>query len=289
MADEISAGIQLGPRIFGTTSAMTVDEHLNSFNDATELASRTSFFDQEFLKSYIVGGRLHRQWLLAAANKSGKIAFLESDGDQLYNLSAILDGYFHFAHGGALPIFEDMKSVIEKAGVSFSYQFGTLRGEGAPSALWYFLDTELTDEVKARLLATMPRQYLLAYNWRRVKLVEDNNVFFDYAKALSPLIENGALIALGDHGAFFGLGMVWEVMALASGAGNERALQAATINGAKSVGLDQYIGSLEVGKLADLVVLDHDPLTDVRTLMSPSMVMANGRLIDANSLVDLVP
>ena len=62
------------------------------------------------------------------------------------------------------------------------------------------------------------------------------------------------------------------------------ALAAATINPARSLGLDRELGSLEAGKLADLVVLDRNPLENIRNTDSVSMVMVNGRLYDAATL-----
>jgi len=51
----------------------------------------------------------------------------------------------------------------------------------------------------------------------------------------------------------------------------------------------QDLGSLEAGKLADILVLDRDPLTNIRNTNSLSMVMKNGRLYDANTLDEVYP
>lgn len=68
---------------------------------------------------------------------------------------------------------------------------------------------------------------------------------------------------------------------------NHEALRAATINGAKSLGLDRDVGSLENGKLADLIVLDANPLVDIKNTNSVRYVMVNGRIYDASTLAQL--
>ena len=62
------------------------------------------------------------------------------------------------------------------------------------------------------------------------------------------------------------------------------ALKAATINGAEHLGISKELGSLEPGKLADLVVLFENPLNDIRTSDKIRYVMINGRLYDAETM-----
>jgi cytosine/adenosine deaminase-related metal-dependent hydrolase len=68
-----------------------------------------------------------------------------------------------------------------------------------------------------------------------------------------------------------------------------QALRAATLNGARYLGLDGDVGSLEPGKLADLVVLDRNPLEELRNTDSVRLVMINGRLLDAATLDQIAP
>ena len=93
---------------------------------------------------------------------------------------------------------------------------------------------------------------------------------------------------MGAHGQLQGLGAHWEIWMLAQGGMTAmEALAAATINPARSLGLDRELGSLEAGKLADLVVLDRNPLENIRNTDSVSMVMVNGRLYDAATLNEI--
>ena len=67
------------------------------------------------------------------------------------------------------------------------------------------------------------------------------------------------------------------------------ALRCATLGGARYLGYDRDLGSLEPGKLADLLVFDADPLANIRDTASLSRVMLNGRLYDAWTLDEQAP
>jgi imidazolonepropionase-like amidohydrolase len=95
-------------------------------------------------------------------------------------------------------------------------------------------------------------------------------------------------VQLGAHGQLQGLGAHWELWMLQQGGmTNFEALRAATLHGAEYLGLDRDLGSLAAGKLADLVVLDRNPLDDIRNSAAIRYVMVNGRLYDANTLGQL--
>src|SRR3989454_10601199 len=96
--------------------------------------------------------------------------------------------------------------------------------------------------------------------------------------------------SIGSHGELQGLGYHWEMWALASGGAKPmEVLRAATLHGAEMIGLAQDIGSLEPGKLADLVILDKNPLADIHNTNTVRYVMKNGELFEGDTLNQIWP
>ncbi len=115
-------------------------------------------------------------------------------------------------------------------------------------------------------------------------------MFTEHGVALKNVIEDGGRVGVGSHGQLQGLGYHWELWSVAAGGmSNHDALRAATILGAEGIGLDEDLGSLEPGKLADLVVLDANPLDDLRNTNTIRYVMKNGRLYEGETLNEIWP
>ena len=104
------------------------------------------------------------------------------------------------------------------------------------------------------------------------------------------MVGAGGRVGLGSHGEVQGIGVHWELWMLGSGGmSNHDVLRAATLNGADAIGLAKDIGSLEVGKMADLQVLDKNPLDDLKNSIDIAYVMKNGRLYEAATLNEVWP
>jgi imidazolonepropionase-like amidohydrolase len=113
---------------------------------------------------------------------------------------------------------------------------------------------------------------------------EDFNVI-NVAKTATALQRAGVGVNLGAHGQREGLAAHWEMWTAAlGGMTSMEALRLGTMNGARYLGMDKDIGSLEVNKLADLVIIDGDVLANIRNSDKITHVMANGRLYEAATM-----
>jgi len=160
---------------------------------------------------------------------------------------------------------------------------------GAPgSENYYFETTEIHDDPKVRRF--IPHEYLDAETSRRMWYRKGEQTYPQLASSAVDIVKGGGKVCVGGHGELQGLSFHWEMWSLHDGGmSNLDALRSGTLRGAEAIGLAQDLGSIEVGKLADLVVLRKNPLENIRNSADVQLVMKNGELYDGDNLDEIWP
>ena len=285
-------GIVVGPRIYSTGSILygakaSITAVINSLDDALTHLKRQKAEGAISVKSYNQPRRDQRQQVLEAARQTGMIVVPEGASLFQLNMSMIVDGHTGIEH--ALPIaevYDDVKQLWTQTQVGYTPTLNVAYGGLDGEHYWY----AHTDVWQHPLLSRyVPRSVLAARAIRRPMAPEEDYNVLRVAKTATALQRAGVPANIGAHGQREGLGAHWEMWMFALGGMTPlEVIRTATMNPARYIGLDRDLGSLEVGKLADLVIIDGDVLADIRLSDRISQVMQNGRLFDAKTMNEVI-
>lgn len=284
-ADMVETGEILGPRVFTTGPGVFSSVGLDDKDSVNNYIKRyAEAYKTDTLKQYVVGDRNVRQMVAMACTDNKITPTTEGALDMKLDLSQMIDGYSGHEHSLPLqPIYNDVVQFVAKTKTFYTPTI--LVAYGGPWTENYFFQT--TDVLNnERLGRYIPRELINGMMRRRAQWFRAEEYSFPMiAKGAADVVKAGGRVGIGGHGQMQGIGVHWEIWAMQSGGmSTHDTLRVATIFGAEAIGLAQDVGSLEPGKLADLIIMDKNPLTDIRNTDSIRWVMKNGELFDADTL-----
>jgi Tol biopolymer transport system component len=290
-ADRQAIGEIIGPRYLSTGPGVFSGDEIRSLDEAREHLRRYSkdFWNTETLKQYLAGDRRTRQYVIMAAKELGLTPTTEGAGDFKMSLSEMIDGYAGHEHAYEVyPLYADMAKLAAMSGIVYTPTL--IIAYGGPTGREYWFTRENPHEdAKVRRFWFHPEldhRVTRRSMWGR----DSEYVFWGVAAGANRFVKEGATSGLGSHGEFQGLGAHWELwMFQMGGMSNFDVLRVGTIFGADAIGLAKDLGSIEVGKIADLQVLDKNPLDNIRNTNTIRYVMQSGRLYDGNTLDQVWP
>ena len=282
------AGTLLGPRIFSTgeivygAKSPGVYARIDSYEDALAHVQRLKGQGGISVKNYNQPRREQRQQVAQASRAENMLDVAEGGSLFGMDMTLIADGISTVEHNVPVETFyEDVLQFWSQSQTNNTPTLVVTYGGQAGDPYW----RAHTNVWENPLMVHTPPRQLLAATARRETGPEWTYVDDDNAREAHKLAKRGVKVAIGAHGQQAGIAPHWELWSFVRGGMTPvESLRAGTIVSAESLGMAKDIGSLEPGKLADLIVLDADPSADIRNSDKIARVMLGGRLYDARTM-----
>jgi imidazolonepropionase-like amidohydrolase len=199
-----------------------------------------------------------------------------------------VDGHTKIEHTVPVgKVYEDVLQLWSQTPVGYTPTLGVAFGGLDGEHYWYAKTEVWREQPLARLV---PRALLDAASRRRTLAPEEEWNHIRQAEVAKALAAAGVDVSLGAHGQREGLAAHWELWSLVQGGMSPlEAWRAGSLAGARSLGMERDLGTIEAGKLADFVVIDGNPLEDIRQSTALRWVVANGRVYDSRRLEEIWP
>jgi imidazolonepropionase-like amidohydrolase len=291
VAELVEAGAVVGPRMFSTGDPLYSGDaarqnEITSYAAAEDNVKRLAAWGAVMMKQYMQPRRDQRQWVSDVARRRGLMVTAEG-GDLAYNLGMIMDGQTGWEHPMSYaPFYSDVATFFGQANTVYS-PTAVVGGAGPWNDEYFFGEREVWKDAKLRLW--MPWRQLIPHSRRRMLRPSTDYTYPIMAQTLADLIAQGGHGAIGAHGQQHGLASHWEVWMYATALGAHGALELASSGGAYFLGATEDIGTIRSGKLADLIVLNANPLEDIRNTTTIQWVMKGGVLYDGMTLDEIWP
>jgi len=282
----------LGPRIFTTAEIVYGAKgfrfaDIDSYDDALAHVRRLKAQGAHGIKNYNQPRRDQRQQVVAAAIAENIAVVAEGASLFTQDVTIIQDGNTSLEHNFPQSVlYEDVLSLFAQTKVAYNPTLVVTYGGLAGDPYWRYAEDVWKHPILSR---HVPPHILQPANVRRTKAPEEDFVDQYSAREAKKLMGRGVLVSIGAHGQEEGMGSHWELWSFVRGGMTPlEALKTGTVNPARHLGFAKDIGSIETGKLADMLILNANPLENIRNSDKIDRVMQNGRLYDATTMDEVV-
>jgi Tol biopolymer transport system component/imidazolonepropionase-like amidohydrolase len=292
-SEMVEAGLMTGPRIFSTGFILYGADLpgraiIKSLDDARHHVRRLKAMGAFSVKSYMQPRREQRQWVIQAAREEGMLVVPEGGGNIEANMTMILDGHTTVEHAlPVTPLFKDVTTLFGRSGTSYTPTL-LVAYSGLSGDKWFHQHEDFWKD--ERLLKYVPQGVVDNLGRIRLMATDEDWHHIDVAANARKVMEAGGRVCLGGHGQMQGLGPHWELRGFVQGGMTPlQALRVGSLFPAQTLGLDQDLGSIEPGKLADFVVLEKNPLEQIENSTSVALVVKNGTAYTPEELARTKP
>ncbi len=286
------AGRIVAPRTFSTGTILygaagSFKAEIETLDDALFHLKRMKAVGAFSVKSYNQPRRDQRQKVIAAARELEMMVVPEGGSTFMHNMTMIVDGHTGIEH--TLPVqsvYDDVMDLWRNTKVGYTPTLSVAYGGISGEQFWYEHDDLWKHE---RLKTFIPPHILNPRSRRREKSPLEDYNHIRVAEIAKQVVDDGGLVQAGGHGQLNGICTHWEMWSFVQGGMTPmQALECGTLNGAKYIGLDRDLGSLESGKLADILVMESgaDPVARIRDTERVQLTIANGRIFDAKTMTE---
>lgn len=279
----LQEGSLIGPRLYSSGQAIRNHYNIKSFEDAQSIVKNHVISNGTFMKQYLLDTRIQRQWLLMASMKAGLNMTNEGFDNSLEYLGLVKDGSTGVEHCPSWGnVYMDVIKFLSLSGTFFTPTLQTFHGGEANTLYFrnqYF--KSIDSKLKRFTPPTVINNKISDYK------PKDTFQLFTNLDAIinAKVLHEGGKIGVGSHGEYQGIGVHFEIWGLQMGGlTNMEALRCATLTGAEALGIQKNVGSIEVGKIADLIVLNNNPLEDIHNTKTIRYVVKDGIVYDGDTL-----
>lgn len=304
-AQLVEIGKLLGPRVFASGNTIIEETGklgynyttLEDFKDAFRVVlSMRKLKTSGPIKEYGFKNSFKRN-LLREASVKNNLGITAHQNKSLKAFNRIVQGYTAIEHEiASFPLQYDVIQLIAQSRVSYTPTYLV-----RPGITDIYID--ITNKERNKLISfngevIYNNNYGVTYenrNTHRKTLIDRWSKTSKYEQlralnSLNDIVDSGGKISVGGHGnPLPGIGTHWEIWFLTNGISKYKALEAATINGANKLDLQEEIGSIENRKLADMVVLNSNPLEDIFNTTDIFYTIQNGSIYDATTMNQVFP